>query len=80
MQEAPAADPLGEALHLGWRLLLLGAFCAPPVFLPLAAWQGLQANRRSEAGAGNLLMMTCGGAAALWLGALLLWLHFGSRL
>ncbi len=74
---ASEVDPVGEALHLGWRLLLLSAFCAPPVFLPLALWQGVQANRRSGSGAGNLLLMLCAGVGALWLGAMLLWLRFG---
>lgn len=66
-----------EALHHGWRLLLLGFLCAPPVFLPLAVWEGVQANRRSGTGAGNLLLMLCAGVGAFWLAALLLWLRFG---
>lgn len=65
----------GEALHQGWRLLLL-SFIAPPVFLPLAAWQGVEANRRSGSGAGSLLLMLCAGISAFWLAALLLWLRF----
>lgn len=71
---------VGQALYLGWRLLLLSLFCAPPVFLPLAGWQGWQANRRSGAGAGNVLLLLCAGIGAFWLGLLLFWLRFGSKM
>lgn len=68
---ATPIDPAGEALHLGWRLLVLGLCCAPPVFLPLAAWQGLAANR-ARPGAGTRLLLATGGICAFWLGVLLL--------
>lgn len=61
----PARDPADEFLHQGWRLLILGFCCAPPVFLPLAAWQAVAASR-CRAGAGTRLLLAAGGIAALW--------------
>jgi len=57
-------DTVGESLHLGYRLLILGIFC-PAIFLPLAAWQGLQANRLSRTGAGSLVLILSASVAAL---------------
>ena len=65
-----ASDPADEFLHQGWRLLLLGFCCAPPVFLPLAAWQAVAASR-CRSGAGNRLLMAVGGIATLWILGLL---------
>jgi hypothetical protein len=62
------SDPAEEALHHGWRLLLLGLFCAPPVFLPLAVWQGIAANK-ARSGAGTALLLAAGGVSVFWLGA-----------
>ncbi len=73
----PAADvprdPADEFLHRGWRLLVLGFCCAPPVFLPLAAWQAVAASR-CRSGAGTRLLLAAGGVAALWILALLLFI------
>ncbi len=63
-------DPAEEALYSGWRLLILGACCAPPVFLPLAVWQAVAASR-FRAGAGMRLLAAAAGVAAFWIGALL---------
>jgi hypothetical protein len=68
-------DDAEEALHHGWRLLFLGLCCAPPVFLPLAAWQGITANRR-RSGAGTLLLLSVCGVSVFWLGAFLLLAYF----
>ena len=68
---AASSNPAGEALHLGWRLLVLGLCCAPPVFLPLAAWQGFAASK-ARVGAGTRLLLATGGVCAFWLSALLL--------
>ncbi|MGI4788982.1 MAG: hypothetical protein ACRYFS_09040 [Janthinobacterium lividum] len=70
-------DQAEEALYYGWRLAFLGLLCAPPVFLPLAAWQGVVANRR-RSGAGGLLLLTVGGFSIFWLAALLLMAKFGN--
>ncbi len=67
----PDRDPADEFLYQGWRLLILGLCCAPPVFLPLAAWQAVAAGRCRE-GAGTRLLLSAGGVAALWTLALLL--------
>ena len=76
----PAADvpvdPAGEFLHQGWRLLILGFCCAPPVFLPLALWQGIAASR-CRPGAGTRLLLAVGSVAALWTLALLLFVFVG---
>ncbi len=65
-----------EALHHGWRLLVLGIF-VPVVFLPLAVWQGIAAGR-ARPGAGTLLLLAAAGVAAAWAGALLfLWFQQG---
>ena len=74
--EAVPDDGAAEALHHGWRLLLLGALCAPPVFLPLAAWQGVTANRLRQ-GAGTALLLTVGGTGLFWIGATLLAVLYG---
>lgn len=70
----PAADvprdPADEFLYQGWRLLILGFCCAPPVFLPLALWQAVAASR-CRSGAGTRLLLAAGGIAALWILALL---------
>ncbi len=72
-QPAPAAlsDGAEEALHHGWRLLALGLCCAPPVFLPLAVWQGIAANK-ARSGTGNSLLLATGAVGFLWLGIALL--------
>ena len=58
-----------EALHHGWRLLVLGVF-VPVVFLPLAVWQGIMAGR-ARPGAGTPLLLAGAGVAAAWAGAAL---------
>ena len=58
-------DPADEFLYQGWRLLILGFCCAPPVFLPLALWQGIAASRR-RSGAGTRLLLATAGVAAFW--------------
>lgn len=63
-----------EALHQGWRLLVLGVF-VPVVFLPLAVWQGIAASK-ARPGAGTSLLLAIGGVSALWVGAALLFLGF----
>lgn len=65
-----------EALHHGWRLLVLGVF-VPVVFLPLTVWQGIAASR-ARPGAGTPLLLAGTAVAALWVGALLfLWFQQG---
>ena len=73
---APQSDPAEEALYAGWRLLLLGACCAPPVFLPLAVWQAVAASR-SRAGTGTRLLLSALGVAAAWSALLLFFVFFG---
>jgi hypothetical protein len=63
-----AEDKVAEALHHGRRMLLLGVFCAPPVFLPLAIRQGIAANK-ARSGAGMSLLLAAGGVSVFWLGA-----------
>jgi hypothetical protein len=70
-----AEDKVAEALHHGRRMLLLGVFCAPPVFLPLAIRQGIAANK-ARSGAGMALLLATGGVTALWIGVLLLVIYF----
>lgn len=66
----PQSDPAEDALHAGWRLLLLGACCAPPVFLPLAVWQAVAASR-FRAGAGTSLLLSAIGVVVGWSAVLL---------
>lgn len=70
----PPDDPVAAALFYGWRLLLLGLLCAPPVFLPLAVWQGVLANR-ARVGSGKSLLLVVGGVTVLWASGLLLTLY-----